>query len=169
MRSQNPSCCLARWQPVRFVPAARYVNKRKIIEEENLSFIFCEYSKLSSKYNLFLQSVSNNLHRIHQSASVKLAENREKSPVMIDVIRLSRIFDLTRTTIQMYNSMNRIEWEKSTVRHMIELWCRKKHSEKELCVECRELLTNLLSIFLAIKSIHISCTLQSFCYLCGKH
>ena len=35
MRSQNPSCCLARWQPVRFVPAARYVNKRKIIEEEN--------------------------------------------------------------------------------------------------------------------------------------
>lgn len=52
---------------------------------------------------------------------------------MIDVIRLSRIFDLTRTTIQMYNSMNRIEWEKSTVRHMIELWCRKKHSEKELC------------------------------------
>ena len=35
MRSQNPSCCLARWQPVRFVPAARYVNKRKLIEEEN--------------------------------------------------------------------------------------------------------------------------------------
>lgn len=32
--------------------------------------------------------------------------------------------------------MNRIEWEKTTVRHMIELWCRKKHSEKELCVEC---------------------------------
>ena len=88
-----------------------------------------------------MQSVSNNLHRIHQSASVKLAENREKSPVMIDVIRLSRIFDLTRTTIQRYNSMNRIEWEKTTVRHMIELWCRKKHGEKELCVECRELLT----------------------------
>lgn len=37
--------------------------------------------------------------------------------------------------------MNRIEWEKTTVRHMIELWCRKKHSEKELCAECRELLT----------------------------
>lgn len=26
--------------------------------------------------------------------------------------------------------------------------------------------TNLL---LTVKSIHISCTLQSFCYLCGKH
>ena len=37
--------------------------------------------------------------------------------------------------------MNRIEWEKTTVRHMIELWCRKKHGKKELCVECRELLT----------------------------
>ncbi len=37
--------------------------------------------------------------------------------------------------------MNRIEWEKTTVRHMIELWCRKKHGIKELCVECRELLT----------------------------
>ena len=29
--------------------------------------------------------------------------------------------------------------------------------------------TNLLFIFLAIKSIHTSCTLQSFCYLCGIH
>lgn len=37
--------------------------------------------------------------------------------------------------------MNRIEWEKTTVRHMIELWCRKKHGKKELCVECKELLT----------------------------
>lgn len=36
--------------------------------------------------------------------------------------------------------MNRIEWEKTTVQHMIELWCRKKHGKKELCVECRELM-----------------------------
>ena len=26
--------------------------------------------------------------------------------------------------------MNRIDWEKRTVRHMIELWCRKNHSGK---------------------------------------
>ncbi len=31
--------------------------------------------------------------------------------------------------------MNRIDWEKRTVRHMIELWCRKNHSGKA----CREM------------------------------
>ena len=31
--------------------------------------------------------------------------------------------------------MNRIDWEKRTVRHMIELWCRKNHGEKT----CREM------------------------------
>ena len=36
--------------------------------------------------------------------------------------------------------MGRIEWEKKTVRHMIELWCRKNHGCPELCGECRELL-----------------------------
>ena len=30
--------------------------------------------------------------------------------------------------------MNRIDWEKRTVRHMIELWCRKNHGGKA----CRE-------------------------------
>ena len=38
-----------------------------------------------------------------------------------------------------YN-MGRIEWEKKTVRLMIELWCRKKHSGSPLCEECRALL-----------------------------
>ena len=36
--------------------------------------------------------------------------------------------------------MSRIDWEKRTVRHMIELWCRKKHGGRELCSECGELL-----------------------------
>ena len=27
--------------------------------------------------------------------------------------------------------MKRIEWEKATVRHMIELWCLKKHKKQE--------------------------------------
>lgn len=36
--------------------------------------------------------------------------------------------------------MRRIAWEKTTVRHMIELWCLKKHEKQELCEECRELL-----------------------------
>lgn len=49
----------------------RYVNKRKLIEEENPLFISCEYSKLLSKYKIFLRSI---------------------------FIRSSRIFDLTRTT-----------------------------------------------------------------------
>ena len=31
--------------------------------------------------------------------------------------------------------MNRIEWEKRTVRHMIELWCRKNHGGQA----CREM------------------------------
>ena len=31
--------------------------------------------------------------------------------------------------------MNRIDWEKRTVRHMIELWCRKNHDGKA----CREM------------------------------
>ena len=31
--------------------------------------------------------------------------------------------------------MNRIDWEKRTVRHMIELWCRKNHGGKA----CREM------------------------------
>ena len=31
--------------------------------------------------------------------------------------------------------MGRIDWEKRTVRHMIELWCRKNHSGLELCCE----------------------------------
>ena len=31
--------------------------------------------------------------------------------------------------------MNRIDWEKRTVRHMIELWCRKNHDGKT----CREM------------------------------
>lgn len=29
--------------------------------------------------------------------------------------------------------MNRIDWEKRTVRHMIELWCRKNHGGKASC------------------------------------
>ena len=29
--------------------------------------------------------------------------------------------------------MNRIDWEKRTVRHMIELWCRKNHGGKTCC------------------------------------
>lgn len=41
-------------------------------------------------------------------------KNGEKSPVMIDVIRLSRAFDLSSRHI-----MNRIEWEKTTVRHTV--------------------------------------------------
>ena len=32
-------------------------------------------------------------------------------------------------------TMNRIDWEKRTVRHMIELWCRKNHGGKT----CREM------------------------------
>ena len=36
--------------------------------------------------------------------------------------------------------MERIAWEKRTVSHMIELWCRKNHGGQELCSECRELL-----------------------------
>ena len=32
-------------------------------------------------------------------------------------------------------TMNRIDWEKRTVRHMIELWCRKNHGGKA----CREM------------------------------
>ena len=36
--------------------------------------------------------------------------------------------------------MGRVDWEKRTVRHMIELWCRKNHGNLELCGECRELL-----------------------------
>lgn len=35
--------------------------------------------------------------------------------------------------------MGRIEWEKKTVGHMIELRCRKEHGGKGLCSECREL------------------------------
>ena len=30
-------------------------------------------------------------------------------------------------------TMNRIDWEKRTVRHMIELWCRKNHGGKACC------------------------------------
>ena len=40
---------------------------------------------------------------------------------------------------EFYN-MERIAWEKRTVSHMIELWCRKNHGGQELCSECRELL-----------------------------
>lgn len=29
--------------------------------------------------------------------------------------------------------MNRIDWEKRTVRHMIELWCRKNHGGEACC------------------------------------
>ena len=36
--------------------------------------------------------------------------------------------------------MGRVDWEKRTVRHMIELWCRENHGSLELCGECRELL-----------------------------
>ena len=36
--------------------------------------------------------------------------------------------------------MERIAWEKRTVSHMIELWCRKNHGGQELCSECSELL-----------------------------
>lgn len=36
--------------------------------------------------------------------------------------------------------MRRIEWEKTTVRYMIELWCLIKHEKQGLCEECRELL-----------------------------
>ena len=36
--------------------------------------------------------------------------------------------------------MGRIDWEKRTVRHMIELWCRKNHGSPGLCEECRGLL-----------------------------
>lgn len=37
--------------------------------------------------------------------------------------------------------MKRIEWESPTVRHMIELWCLKKHEKQEIFEACRELLT----------------------------
>lgn len=30
-------------------------------------------------------------------------------------------------------TMNRIDWEKRTVRHMIELWCRKNHGGQACC------------------------------------
>ena len=30
-------------------------------------------------------------------------------------------------------TMNRIDWEKRTVRHMIELWCRKNHGGEACC------------------------------------
>lgn len=33
----------------------------------------------------------------------------------------------------------RIEREKVTVRHMIELWCRHQHGGRKLCEECSEL------------------------------
>ena len=36
--------------------------------------------------------------------------------------------------------MRRIEWEKTTVRHMIGLRCLKKHGKQGLCEERRELL-----------------------------
>ena len=36
--------------------------------------------------------------------------------------------------------MTRIEQEKVTVRHMIELWCRKRHGKETLCEECSGLL-----------------------------
>ena len=49
--------------------------------------------------------------------------------------------------------MGRIDWEKRTVRHMIELWCRKNHGHKAMldmdrnslggkamCDECRKML-----------------------------
>ena len=36
--------------------------------------------------------------------------------------------------------MGRVDWEKRTVRHMIELWCGENHGSLELCGECRELL-----------------------------
>ena len=39
-----------------------------------------------------------------------------------------------------FYSMERIAWEKRTVSHMIELWCRKNHGGQELCSECSELL-----------------------------
>lgn len=35
---------------------------------------------------------------------------------------------------------NRIEREKKVVKRMIELYCRKKEKNKELCEECRSLL-----------------------------
>lgn len=54
----------------------RYVNKRKLIEEENPLSSFANVANFYQSTNFFLQSVSNNLHRIHQSASVKLTEKR---------------------------------------------------------------------------------------------
>lgn len=36
--------------------------------------------------------------------------------------------------------MSRIEREKITVRHMIELWCHKHHNQSGLCEECKALL-----------------------------
>lgn len=41
--------------------------------------------------------------------------------------------------------MGRIEWEKTTVQHMIELWCNKKHGGNPLCEDCRSLLEYSLS------------------------
>ncbi len=41
--------------------------------------------------------------------------------------------------------MTRIEQEKVTVRHMIELWCRKHHGKHTMCGECRELLDYAIS------------------------
>lgn len=46
----------------------RYVNKRKLIRGEP-SFIFREYSKLLSKYKIFLQSIFIRLSRIFDFAS----------------------------------------------------------------------------------------------------
>lgn len=38
------------------------------------------------------------------------------------------------------NTQSRIEQEKEVVKLMIELYCRKKENNKELCEECRSLL-----------------------------
>lgn len=40
---------------------------------------------------------------------------------------------------------SRIEREKVTVRHMIELWCKHAHGAEGLCDECRELCDYALS------------------------
>ena len=48
--------------------------------------------------------------------------------------------------------MKRIDWEKKTVRHMIELWCWKNHGcgkgsngHRDLCGECSDLLAYSLA------------------------
>lgn len=58
---------------------------------------------------------------------------------MIDIIKLSRTFDFASRIIQTHNEPNRVGEDHSTAHDRTVV--QKKHGKKELCVECRELLT----------------------------